>query len=81
MGSSWQDLIQWSKGEYAGASNTEDDCAIIASKVGWVAQAHGSSTATAVAVNATANAGGTTSTAKVLGIVRWVRLSGGVLRC
>ena len=46
----YQPLSQWSKGEYADAKTTQDDLAIIASKVGYRADDHGDSAATATAL-------------------------------
>lgn len=41
MGGSYQDHVtQWSKGEYPGANNTEDDLAIIAGDLGYIADDH-----------------------------------------
>jgi PKD repeat protein len=42
MGNSYyNNVTQWSKGEYAGANNTQDDIAIIASKLYWIGDDHG----------------------------------------
>lgn len=40
------DVVQWSKGEYAGANNPQDDVAIIAGKVGYVPDEAGNTRAT-----------------------------------
>ena len=41
MGSSWaKNVSQWCRGEYYGASNGQDDLAIIAGKLGWRADDH-----------------------------------------
>lgn len=46
----YQPVSQWSRGEYAGANNTEDDLAIIASYVGYRPDDHGDSPASATTV-------------------------------
>lgn len=43
----YQNLTQWSKGEYANANNTQDDLAVIANYVGYAADDHGNTAATA----------------------------------
>lgn len=43
----YQPVTQWSRGEYAGANNTEDDLAIIAHDLGYRADDHGDTTAAA----------------------------------
>lgn len=48
-------LSQWSKGDYAGATNHEDDLAIIATKLGYLPDDNGNTTATASSLRATAN--------------------------
>ncbi|WP_243056443.1 M12 family metallo-peptidase [Nocardioides sp. SR21] len=56
MGSGYgQPVTQWSKGEYTGANNPEDDLSIIAAKIPVLADDHGDTvgTATAVATGAT----------------------------
>lgn len=55
MGNSYsRNVTQWSKGEYSGANNSQDDIAIIASKLDFVADDHGNrrSEATPLALNA-----------------------------
>ena len=55
MGNSYSNNVtQWSKGEYAGANQTQDDLAIIAAKLSYRADDHGNavSTGTALQVNA-----------------------------
>jgi PKD repeat protein/predicted RNA-binding protein with TRAM domain len=48
MGNSYyKNVTQWSKGDYAGANNTQDDLGIIGSKLGWVVDDHGGSSANA----------------------------------
>lgn len=47
-----KDVVQWSKGDYAFANNTEDDAAMISSVTGYRADSHGDAI-----VNATALAG------------------------
>ncbi len=37
----YKDVVQWSKGDYAFANNTQDDIAMIAAMVGYRADAHG----------------------------------------
>jgi uncharacterized repeat protein (TIGR01451 family) len=55
MGDSYgEELSQWSKGEYAGANNTQDDLAIISASnngFGYRADDHGNTTATAAALS------------------------------
>ena len=48
-------LSQWSKGEYTGATNSEDDLAIISGKLGYLADDNGNTTATASSLRATNN--------------------------
>ncbi|MGB5764622.1 MAG: PKD domain-containing protein, partial [Sedimenticolaceae bacterium] len=44
MGNSFgKNVSQWSKGEYAGANNSQDDIAIIAGELGWAGDDHGDS--------------------------------------
>jgi chitodextrinase len=43
----YQPVVQWSKGDYANANNTQDDLAIIASYVGYRPDDHGDTAATA----------------------------------
>jgi uncharacterized repeat protein (TIGR01451 family) len=54
MGDSYgEELSQWSKGEYAGANNTQDDLAIISASnngFGYRSDDHGNTTATAAAL-------------------------------
>lgn len=55
MGNSYyNNVTQWSKGEYVGANQTQDDLAIIAGKLGYRADDHGNTvgTATPLRVNA-----------------------------
>ncbi|MFM7399263.1 MAG: PKD domain-containing protein [Verrucomicrobiota bacterium] len=48
MGASYtKDVVQWSKGEYANASQTQDDYAVIATYIPFVADDHGDTLATA----------------------------------
>jgi PKD repeat protein len=51
------EIVQWSKGEYAGANNTEDDIAIIATYIPLVSDEHGDTadTATPIALGETAD--------------------------
>ena len=49
-----QHVSQWSKGEYTGANNQEDDIAIISSKLTTSTDDHGNTAATATALNITA---------------------------
>ncbi len=47
MGNSYgNNITQWSKGEYVGANQTQDDLAIIGAKLGYRADDHGNSVAT-----------------------------------
>jgi PKD repeat protein len=48
----YQNLTEWSKGEYAGANNTQDDLAIIAGYLGYMADDHGNTPATATVLPA-----------------------------
>jgi PKD repeat protein len=57
----YKDVVQWSKGDYAFANNTQDDIAMIAAMVGYRADAHGDAI-----VNATPLTG---STPVVSGII------------
>jgi hypothetical protein len=57
------DLVQWSKGEYSGASNTEDDVAMIASHIPFADDDHGDTAATATALDLGDSAQGVISTA------------------
>jgi len=43
----YKNLVQWSKGEYPDANNTQDDTAIISSYLPYCADDHGNTTATA----------------------------------
>ena len=60
-------IVQWSKGEYYGATNTQDDLAIIASKVGYRADDYGSTFTTAASLGGTV-AGGV-ATVQTYGII------------
>lgn len=56
MGNSYyKNVTQWSRGEYSGANNTQDDLAIISSLLSYRADDHGNlpSSATALAVDST----------------------------
>ena len=56
MGGSYQDHVsQWSKGEYDGADNTEDDLAIIAGDLGYAPDDHGDSSAASTELVVEAN--------------------------
>jgi len=57
----YQSLVQWSKGEYPGANNKEDDYAVMASN-GLAARAddHGNTTGTASRIAGSTSAGATT---------------------
>jgi hypothetical protein len=51
MGSSYgADVSQWSRGDYAGANNQQDDLAEIAARIGYAVDDHGDSAATASAL-------------------------------
>lgn len=64
-------LRPWSRrGEYPDANQKEDDYAIISSKLQYVGQEHGTSTALPTKLVGTPAAGGATASAKVAGIVR-----------
>ncbi|MFP5322138.1 MAG: zinc-dependent metalloprotease family protein, partial [Acidimicrobiia bacterium] len=59
----YEPITQWSKGEYSGASNTEDDLAVIAANGGTpVADDHGATPTTATAI-----AAGTVDVSGVIG--------------
>jgi PKD repeat protein len=56
MGNSYQrNVTEWSKGEYSGANNTQDDVAIIGSKLGFFDDDHGDTPATATPLLVSAN--------------------------
>ena len=57
-------LTQWSKGEYTSANNTQDDLAIINSKLANIPDDHGGTAATATQLNV-----GTTSTLAASGLI------------
>ena len=58
------------RGEYPGANQFQDDFSIIASKVQFIGQEHGTTMALPSQLPGVLNAGGLTATAKVAGIVR-----------
>jgi hypothetical protein len=61
----YQSLVQWSKGEYSGANNTQDDYAVMQSNgLPLRADDHGDSPATATVLSGTASGGITTVTAQ-----------------
>jgi hypothetical protein len=43
----YANVTQWSRGDYSNANNTQDDLAVIAGKLGWRADDHGATAATA----------------------------------
>lgn len=47
----YKNTVQWSKGEYTAANNTEDDNAIISREVAYRTDAHGNTLATATAIS------------------------------
>ena len=51
----YQNVTQWSKGEYAGANNTQDDIAIVASDLGFADDDHGNTPAAATPLVVSAN--------------------------
>lgn len=56
MGNSYSNNVtQWSKGEYAGANQTQDDLAIIAAKLGYRTDDHGNSVAAATPLQVNAD--------------------------
>lgn len=64
----YQALVQWSKGEYSGASNTQDDYAVMQSNgLPLRADDHGDTPATATVLSATASGG--ISSASASGVV------------
>ena len=59
MGNSYsRELAQWSKGEYAGATNTEDDVAVIAATLGYRADDHANTAAGATLLAGTGETSG-----------------------
>lgn len=48
--SNWEPVAHWSKGEYPGATNSEDDIAILARQLGFAADDHGDTAATATMI-------------------------------
>lgn len=46
----YKELVQWSRGQYANANNSEDDLAIMSGLIAYIADDHGNSTGTASAV-------------------------------
>jgi hypothetical protein len=66
----YQPNTQFSKGEYPLADQKQDDFSIISAKLPYVTQVHGTTVATATALNGVANAGGASATANMIGIVR-----------
>jgi hypothetical protein len=65
----YQPLTQWSKGEYQGADNLQDDVAIIASKLRYSWAGNGNTTATATTLMPTIWANGTAN-GSAMGIVQ-----------
>jgi hypothetical protein len=62
MGDSYSKAItQWSRGQYPGANNGEDDLAIIASYLGWVPDDYVGTTATTATLSAGTTRGGAVS--------------------
>jgi Bacterial Ig domain/Dockerin type I domain len=60
----YSNLTQWSKGEYTSANNTQDDLAIINSKLAYIPDDHGDTSATATQLNI-----GTASTLAASGLI------------
>jgi Bacterial Ig domain/Dockerin type I domain len=60
----YSNLTQWSKGEYTSANNTQDDLAIINSKLAYIPDDHGDTTASATQLNV-----GTASTLAASGLI------------
>ncbi len=60
----YTNLTQWSKGEYTSANNPQDDLAIINSKLAYIPDDHGDTTATATQLNV-----GTASTIAASGLI------------
>jgi len=54
----YEPIVQWSKGEYPGANNVEDDVAIIGSRLPARADDHGDTVATATALSSTFSVAG-----------------------
>jgi hypothetical protein len=59
----YQNVVQWSKGEYPNANNTQDDLAVIANYLGYRPDDHGNtlSTATALPISSQLSASGVIS--------------------
>jgi len=74
----YRPLTQWSKGEYAGASNRQDDLAIIALHATVVADDHGGSTATATPLSPGVATSGVISSARDEDWFSFTALGGGV---
>ena len=53
-----KDVVQWSKGEYANANNTQDDVTVIGTYLNPTADDHGGTTATARVITGTTITGG-----------------------
>lgn len=51
-------ITQWARGEYSGATNTEDDVAVIGDALGFAADDHGDRAATATPISASASVPG-----------------------
>lgn len=60
-----QRLSQWSKGQYFGATNTQDDLALIAAKLAYLADDHGNTPATSTLISA--NSSGAVSASGTIG--------------
>ena len=53
MGNSYgRSVTQWSKGQYAGANNVQDDIYVIGNYLGWVADDYAGNTATSATLPA-----------------------------
>jgi hypothetical protein len=66
-----KDVVQWSKGEYTGANNTQDDLAVIATYLPFIADEFGDTIGTATVVNGlSAEVGGVIATTTDIDILK-----------
>jgi len=66
-----KDIVQWSKGDYTGANNTQDDLAVIATYIPVIADEFGDSIAAATVVNGlSAEVGGIIATTADIDIIK-----------
>jgi hypothetical protein len=68
----YKDIVQWSKGDYTGANNTQDDLTVISTFLPVVADEFGSSTSSATVVNGlSAEVGGIISSATDIDTIKF----------